>query len=82
MVIRETKYYKLTVVWNGGFTHNIPVADYNMKSQLKFQESLSGVTSFTYKEISHKEYYKMIWGEYPVEPKKKRTRKKVLDTNT
>jgi hypothetical protein len=81
---RETKYYKMTVVWHGGFTHHIPVADYNLKSWSKFQHSLAsptGVKSHSFKEISYKEHYKMVWGEYPAEPKVKRTRKKTLDIN-
>jgi hypothetical protein len=77
--MREPKYYRLEVVWASGFTHYVPVTGYNLKSQLKFQESLSpSVKSFSYKEIPYKEYYKMVWGEYPEEPKKTR-RKKVLD---
>lgn len=80
--MKEPKYYSLEVVWQSGFKHNVPVAGYNLKSQLKFQESLSpSVVSYSYKEIPYKQYYKMIWGEDPPVPKKTR-RKKVLDKNT
>jgi hypothetical protein len=77
--MQEPKYYKLQVTWESGFKHNIPVPGYNLKSQLKFQESLfPSVKSFSYKEIPHKEYYKMVWGEDPPTVKKPRS-KKVLD---
>jgi hypothetical protein len=80
--VRNPKFFNMTVIWNGGFTHHIPVADYNLKSQIKFQESLSPwVKSFSYEEIAYKDYYKMIWGEFPAPPKKTR-RKKLLDINS
>jgi hypothetical protein len=79
--VREQRYFKMKVVWKGGFTHYVPTTLTNLKSQIKFQESLDQVESFDYQEITYKEHYKMVWGEDPPAPKKTR-RKKVLDKNT
>jgi hypothetical protein len=79
--VREDKYFKMKVTWKGGFTHFVPVTSYNLKSQIKFHESLDQVEKFEYKEISYKEHYKMVWGEDPAPPKKTR-RKKLLDINS
>lgn len=78
-MMRQPKFFNMTVGWSSGFVHHIPVADYNLKSQIKFQESLMPwVKSFSYEELAYKDYYKMVWGEFPTPPKKTK-KSKVLD---
>lgn len=49
-------YYFLTLKWKGGFTHIVPCRHYNLKSQIRFSESLQYVEKITYREVTEKEY--------------------------
>jgi hypothetical protein len=49
-------YYFLTVKWKGGFTHIVPCRHFNLKSQLRFSESLAFVEKVTYREVTKERY--------------------------
>lgn len=49
-------YYFITVKWKGGFTHTVPCRHYNLKSQLRFSESLDYVEKISYREVTEDEY--------------------------
>jgi hypothetical protein len=49
-------YYFLTLKWKGGFTHIVPCRNYNLKSQIRFSESLQYVEKISYREVTEKEY--------------------------
>ena len=56
-------YYFLTLTWKGGFTHIVPCRHYNLKSQLRFSESLNYVEKISYREVTEDEYNKYYYGE-------------------
>jgi hypothetical protein len=49
-------YYFITLKWKGGFTHIVPCRNYNLKSQLRFAESLDYVEHISYKEVTEEKY--------------------------
>ena len=49
-------YYFITLKWKGGFTHIVPCRNYNLKSQLRFAESLEYVEHISYKEVTEEKY--------------------------
>ena len=65
MDIKRDDYIYITVKWKGGFTHIVPCRGYNFKSQIKFNESLLYVESFTWKLVTQKEYEDRLWGSLP-----------------
>ena len=69
MVLRETTkvpfdaYFLMTVTWKGGFSHSVPCRGFNLKSQIKFTESLDYVESYDYVECTQEEYELRVWGD-------------------
>jgi hypothetical protein len=53
----------MTVTWKGGFSHIVPCRGFNLKSQIKFTESLEYVDSYDYVECTQEEYELRIWGD-------------------
>jgi hypothetical protein len=60
--ILKDGYYQISVKLEDGFRFKIPARGYNLKSLLDFEKSLDSVTEHSFKEISSKEYDKMIYG--------------------
>ena len=56
-------YLMIDVTWKGGFKHSVPCRGYNLKSQIKFQESLHYIDSFVPRIVTQKEYDAFVFGE-------------------
>jgi len=59
-------YIFIDVTWKQtgkqkAFTHTVPCRGYNLKSHLKFNESLFWIDTFTYREVSEKEWMDKVW---------------------
>jgi len=54
----EVVYYFIHVKWKSGFKHIMPARQENVKSMLKFLESLSMVESYKPKRVSRETYSK------------------------
>lgn len=64
--ISRDAYYQISVKLVDGFSFKVPARGYNLKSLLDFEKSLDSVAEHSYKEITEKEYDKMInsvWAE-------------------
>jgi hypothetical protein len=75
--VQRDAYYQISVKLVDGFRFKVPARGFNLKSLLDFEKSLDSVAEHSYKEITEKEYDKMINSTW-VEEKttiKKRTRK-------
>jgi hypothetical protein len=60
--ILKDGYYQISVKLEDGFRFKIPARGFNLKSLLEFEQSLDSVTEHSFKEITLKEYDKMIHG--------------------
>ena len=75
--VQRDAYYQISVKLVDGFLFKVPARGFNLKSLLDFEKSLDSVAEHSYKEITEKEYDKMIsstWVEEKITTKK-RTRK-------
>lgn len=63
MEVTRESYVLIDVTWQGGFKHSVPCRGYNLKSQIKFQESLQYIEAFTYRIVTQKEYDAFVFGE-------------------
>lgn len=69
MVSRETTkvpfdaYFIMTVTWKGGFSHTVPCRGFNLKSHIKFTESLEYVDTYEYVECTQEEYDLKVFGD-------------------
>jgi hypothetical protein len=61
-VLRDD-YYIIKVKWFGGFTHNVPCRGYNLKSLLRFHDSLDYADTYSYETTTKQQYEKLIYGE-------------------
>ncbi len=61
MDIERDDYIFIDVTWKGGFTHTVFCRGYNLKSQIKFNESLLYVESFTWRKVSKEDYEEKLW---------------------
>ena len=59
----DKRYFLLTTEWKHGFTHHNPIADYGLKSMVKFSRSLDYIKDITYKEISVEKYEQLMYGD-------------------
>lgn len=60
-------YFFMEVTWkaegkNKAFKHIVPCRGYNLKSQMKFNDSLEWVDKYTYKEVTKQQWEKRVWG--------------------
>jgi hypothetical protein len=49
-------YYFIDVTWKGGFKHTVACRGYNLRSMIKFQESIFWIEKIMYKEVTQKQY--------------------------
>ena len=61
MDIKKDDYIFIDVTWQGGFKHTVPCRGYNLKSQIKFHESLNYLKSFKWRVVTEKEYNTKLW---------------------
>jgi len=72
--ILKDGYYQISVKLEDGFRFKIPARGFNLKSLLEFEQSLDSVTEHSFREITLKEYDKMIHGT-PQEEKQVRKKR-------
>ena len=61
MDINREDYIFIDVEWKSGFKHTVPCRGYNLQSQLKFNESIFWIKSFTWRVVTDKEYNAKLW---------------------
>lgn len=71
MTIVKNGYYQISVVMRDGFKFKIPARGYNLKSLMEFEASLDYVSDYKYKEITLKEYEKLIYGNPDSKPNRR-----------
>lgn len=59
--VNRDSYIFIETKWKGGFTHIVPCRGYDLKSQLKFHESLFWIESSEWKEVTQSEYEEHVW---------------------
>ena len=55
-------YYFFHVKWRGGFTHIVPVRGYNVRSNIKFTESLEWIDTYDIEQVTQEQYDLRLWG--------------------
>jgi hypothetical protein len=71
MTILKNGYYQISVVMYDGFKFKIPARGYNLKSLMEFEATLDSVSEYKYKEITLKEYEKLIYGKPDSKPNRR-----------
>ena len=76
----NNSYIFIDVTWKKtgkqkAFSHTVPCRGYNLKSHIKFNESLFWIDTFTYREVSEKEWMDKVWAPIEEEDNGTRTRK-------
>jgi hypothetical protein len=69
--ILKDGYYQINVKMRDGFKFKVPTRGYNLKSMLEFEKSLDYVSDYSFKEITLKEYEKMIYGSPDKKPNRR-----------
>lgn len=90
MKVGSDAYFFIEVTWKASgkakpFKHIVPCRGYNLKSQLRFNDSLFWVDSYKYYEVTKEQYEERVWGSLEVadtELKKSKTLSKSKPKNT
>ena len=69
--ILKDGYYQINVKMQDGFKFKVPARGYNLRSMLEFEKSLDYVKEYSFKEITLKEYEKMIYGAPDKKPNRR-----------
>jgi hypothetical protein len=69
--ILKNSYYQISVEMHDGFKFKVPARGFNLKSLLEFEKSLDYVTKYSYKEITLREYEKLIYGKPDSKPNRR-----------
>lgn len=87
--LNRDSYLFIETKWKGGFTHIVPARGFNLKSQLKFNESLFWIESSNWYEVSKENYEEHIYGrteqteaQQEDPPKRSRRSKKDKDSES
>lgn len=55
-------YFFIDTKWKGDFSHIVPCRGYNLKSQLKFNESIFWIESSNWYEVTKEQYEEHVYG--------------------
>ena len=58
--VNKDAFFQIDVKMQGGFKFKIPTRGYGLKSLLDFQKTLLYVEKYSFKEITEKEYNKLM----------------------
>ena len=58
--VNKDAFFQIDVKMHGGFKFKIPTMGYGLKSLLEFQKTLLYVEKYSFKEITEKEYNKLM----------------------
>jgi len=80
-------YFFIDTKWKGDFSHIVPCRGYNLKSQLKFNESIFWIESSHWYEVTKEQYEEHVYGraeqtEAQQENPPKRSRRSTKDKDS
>jgi hypothetical protein len=87
--VPSDSYFFIDTKWKSGFSHIVPCRGYNLKSQLRFSESIFWIESTDWYEVTKEKYEEHVYGraeqtetqqENP--PKRNRRSKKDKDSES
>jgi hypothetical protein len=55
-------YFFIDTKWKSGFSHTIPCRGFNLKSQLRFNESIFWIESSNWYEVTKEKYEEYVYG--------------------
>lgn len=60
--VTSASYFCIDTIWKSGFKHTVPCRGYNLKSQLKFNESIFWIESSNWYEVTKETYEELVYG--------------------
>jgi hypothetical protein len=60
--VPSDSYFFIDTKWKGDFSHIVPCRGYNLKSQLKFNESIFWIESSNWYEVTKEQYEEHVYG--------------------
>jgi len=61
--VNKDAFFQIDVKMKGGFKFKIPTKGHGLKSLLDFQKTLLYVEKYSFKEITEKDYIKLMGGK-------------------
>jgi hypothetical protein len=61
--VNKNAFFQIDVKMKGGFKFKIPTQGHGLKSLLDFQKTLLYVEKYSFKEITEKDYIKLMGGK-------------------
>ena len=60
--VPSDSYFFIDTKWKSGFSHIVPCRGYNLKSQLRFSESIFWIESTNWYEVTKEKYEEHVYG--------------------
>ena len=60
--VPSDSYFFIDTKWKSGFSHIVPCRGYNLKSQLRFSESIFWIESNDWYEVTKEQYEEHVYG--------------------
>ena len=60
--VSSDSYFFIDTKWKSGFSHIVPCRGYNLKSQLRFSESIFWIESSDWYEVTKEKYEEHVYG--------------------
>jgi hypothetical protein len=60
--VPSDSYFFIDIKWKSGFSHIVPCRGYNLKSQLRFSESIFWIESTDWYEVTKEKYEEHVYG--------------------
>jgi hypothetical protein len=85
--VPSDSYFFIDTKWKGDFSHIVPCRGYNLKSQLRFNESIFWIESSHWYEVTKEQYEEHVYGraeqaEAQQENPPKRSRRSTKDKDS
>ncbi len=75
MDIKTDDFIFIDIEWKSGFKHTVPCRGFNLKSHIKFNESLFWIKEFTWRVVTEEEYNTKLWSNIEEEDDERGKRK-------
>jgi hypothetical protein len=62
MKLQNDSHFFIDTKWKSGFSHIVPCRGYNLKSQLRFSESIFWIESTDWYEVTKEKYEEHVYG--------------------